>query len=147
MDRNMCASCVFFCILSSKYNGFESSVSAISFISIHIYENYDTAKNRWMGYYFKAFNAHWLQICVRKSYTILKLFSQHSRCYLKNHFTNSGVATGVARGGRVRPLTATKMPKIRKNREKFRKNREKRGKIGKKRQKSGSFFHFAPPDR
>ena len=37
--------------------------------------------------------------------------------------------------------------KFAKNREKVRKNREKRGKIGKKRQKSGSFFHFAPPDR
>ena len=38
MDGNMCASCVFFCILSSKYNGFESSVSEISFVSIHIYD-------------------------------------------------------------------------------------------------------------
>ena len=40
--------------------------------------------------------------------------------------------------------------KIAKNRKKSGKNQEKsgkKGKIGKKRQKSGSFFHFAPPDR
>ena len=34
-----------------------------------------------------------------------------------------------------------------KNREKSGKKQGKRGQIGKKRQKSGSFFHFAPPDR
>ena len=45
------------------------------------------------------------------------------------------------------PKIEKKRGKIRKNREKIKKNREKRGKIGKKRQKSGSFFHFAPPDR
>ena len=47
------------------------------------------------------------------------------------------------KGGRVPPLTAKKMPKIRKN----------SGKIGKKEEKSGrkvknrDFFHFDPPDR
>ena len=54
------------------------------------------------------------------------------------------------KGGRVPSLTTKKSPKIgkkEKNQEKSGKNRGKKGKIGKKRQKSGSFFHFAPPDR
>ena len=56
----------------------------------------------------------------------------------------SGVATGVARGGRVPPLTAKNLPKLGKKSGKIGK---KRGKIRKKRQKSGNFFHIAPPDR
>ena len=60
---------------------------------------------------------------------------------------DSGVATGVARGGQSATPDSEKMPKIGKNQEKFTKNREKRGKIGKRSQKSGSSFHFAPPDR
>ena len=59
----------------------------------------------------------------------------------------SGVATGVARGAEYHPW----QPKFAKNREMEGKNQEKEGeksgKIGKKRQKSGSFFHFATPDR
>ena len=66
---------------------------------------------------------------------------------LVNWFTHcglpSGVATGVARGQIATPDSE----KIAKNQEKLGKNPEKRGKIGKKRQKSGSFFHFATPDR
>ena len=48
------------------------------------------------------------------------------------------------------PLTAKNLPKIGKKRGKI--NQEKlgkmySGKIGTKEEKSGSFFHFAPPDR
>ena len=45
-----------------------------------------------------------------------------------NKYYASGVATGVARGGRVPPLTAKKMPKIGKNQEKSGKIQEKSGK-------------------
>ena len=62
--------------------------------------------------------------------------SEHSLINLKTGLQTSGVATGVARGADCHPWQP-----------KFAKNREKRGNIGKKRQKSGSFFHFAPPDR
>ena len=63
--------------------------------------------------------------------------------------TCSGIATGVARGAECHPWQrkfCQKSGKRGKNQEKM-KNREKRGQIGEKRQESGSFFHFAPPDR
>ena len=60
---------------------------------------------------------------------------------------DSDVATRGPWGGRVPPLTAKNLPKIREKREKSGKIGKKEEKIGKKRQKSGSFFHFAPPDR
>ena len=60
---------------------------------------------------------------------------------------NSGVATGGVKGGRVPPLTAKNLPKIRQKEGKNHEKSGKRGRIGKKRQKSGRFFHFAPQDR
>ena len=52
------------------------------------------------------------------------------------------LAVAGARGGRVPPLTAKKLPKIGKKRGKSGKKRKNR----EKRQKSGRFFHLAPPD-
>ena len=54
----------------------------------------------------------------------------------------SGVATWGS-GGKSAPLTARNLPKIGEKRQKIRKKWEKR----EKEEKSGSFFHFAPPDR
>ena len=59
---------------------------------------------------------------------------------------NSGVATG-GQGEQSATPDSEKFAKNRKKEEKIRKYREKRGRIGKKRKKSGTFFHFAPPDR
>ena len=58
-------------------------------------------------------------------------------------FINSGVATGVVRGAECTP-DSENLPQIGEKSGKIGKKEEK---IGKKRQKSGSFFHFAPPDR
>ena len=69
----------------------------------------------------------------------------------------SDITTG-GQGGQSAPLIAKNSPKIGKKREKNQakmgkrgkkreKIRKKEGKIGKKEEKSGSFFHFAPPDR
>ena len=45
---------------------------------------------------------------------------------------HSGVATGVARGSRVPPLTAKNLPKIGENRKKIRKHEKKKDKSGRK---------------
>ena len=49
--------------------------------------------------------------------------------------------------GQSAPLTAKNLPKIGKKRDEISKNREREGKNREKEEKSGSFFHFAPPDR
>ena len=86
----------------------------------------------------KLHSIRWYQLAIYyPTYQVVKLRSSQS----------SGVATGVARGARVPPLTAKKCQKSGKEV----KNQENWGK-GKKNQeetwqKLGRFFHFAPPDR
>ena len=71
----------------------------------------------------------WLQSLVN--------IHRYKSCYMQWRSHRGGKG---GQGGRVPPLTAKNLPKIGKN-------RKKREKIGKNRQNSGSFFHFAPPDR
>ena len=110
------------------------------------------------GLYLWQWFSNWLAILQLKCFfyinKVMKLVYLFLSLSSSLHFISqrssqivSGIATGGARGGRVPPLTAKKMPKIWEIGKKFEKIGKKEEKSGRKGKNHEGFFHFAPPDR